>query len=47
MMRPYRVTVVKHGRRWRFNAIAKSWYQCWLTAVDEFGIAAVITVKPV
>ena len=47
MMRPYRVTIVKGGQRWTFNAVAKSWYQAWCTAVDEFGIAARVTVKPV
>lgn len=45
-MRPYRVTVIKGGQRWSFNAVAKSWYQAWCCAVDEFGIATVI-VKPV
>lgn len=47
MMRPYRVTVTKYGQRWTYNAVAKSWYQAFCSAADEFGIACRIVVKPV
>ena len=46
-MRPYHVTIVKDGIRYSFNAVAKSWYQAWCMAADEFGIASHVTVKPV
>ena len=45
-MRPYKVTVVKHGKRHSYNAIAESWYEAWVAAAEEFGIAALVTVRP-
>ena len=36
-MKPYIVTVYQAGKRTRYPAIAASWYDCWLTAVNEFG----------
>ena len=45
-MRPYIVTVYQAGKRTRYPAIAASWYDCWLTAVNEFGMRIVVSVRP-
>ena len=46
-MRQFSVTVKTHQTRARYHAIAKSWYECWLTAVEEFGIECVVSIRPV
>jgi hypothetical protein len=45
-MKPYIVTVYQAGKRTRYPAIAASWYDCWLTAVNEFGMRIVVSVRP-
>lgn len=46
MFRPYIVTVYEGRKRIRWPAIARSWYDAWLTAVNQFGIKCVISVRP-
>jgi type II secretory pathway component PulL len=46
-MKAYTVTVIdRHRKRHRYVAIAKCWHAAWLQAANEFGIAALVMVKP-
>lgn len=45
-MKQYIVKVTVGGKRYQFAAIARSWLECWTTAVDEFGIRARVLVRP-
>jgi hypothetical protein len=45
-MKPYIVTVYQGRKRIRWPAIANSWYNCWLTAINEYGMRCVISVRP-
>lgn len=48
MMRAYIVTVVDAYRRkrTRIPMIAENWHQCWTEAINTFGLAVVISVRP-
>lgn len=46
-MKTYTVTVIDRRRkRTRYIAIARCWYDAWLTAANEYGLAALVMVKP-
>jgi type II secretory pathway component PulL len=46
-MKTYTVTVIdRHRKRHRFVAIARCWHDAWLTAANEYGLAALVMVKP-
>jgi type II secretory pathway component PulL len=46
-MSAYHVTVIdRQRRRHRYVAIAKCWYDAWLAAANEYGLAALVMVKP-
>lgn len=46
-MTPFTVVVIDRNRkRHRFVALARCWYDAWKTATSEYGIAALVMVKP-
>ena len=45
-MRPYTVTIRSPQGRATYPAIAASWIDCFLQASAEFGVRAIICVKP-
>lgn len=46
-LKPFRVTVIdRHRKRTRYLAIARSWHDAWLTAANEYGLVALISVRP-
>lgn len=46
-MNSYIVTVIdRNHKRHRFNALARCWYDAWLTAANEYGLACLVMVKP-
>ena len=46
MMRQYIGTVYQGRRRIRWPAIAESWYACWQTAINEYGLRCVVSIRP-
>lgn len=46
-MHPYHVTVIDRQRkRHRHVAIARCWFDAWLQAANQYGLAALVMVKP-
>ena len=45
-MKPYMVTIIRDGRRHTVKTMSLSWYDAWEATISEFGIPAVIVVKP-
>ena len=46
-LQPFTVVVVNRARkRSRYVAIARSWYEAWQEAIEQFGMAALISVRP-
>lgn len=45
-LHPYTVTICSPQGRSRYNAIAVTWFDCFMQASAEFGVRAVISVKP-
>lgn len=46
-MKPYTVTVIdRRHKRTRYVAIARCWYDAWLAAANEYGLACLVMVKP-
>jgi hypothetical protein len=45
-MHAYIVTIRSPQGRTRYNAIAVTWFDCFMQASAEFGVRAVICVKP-
>ncbi len=45
-LHPYTVTIRSPQGRTRYNAIAVTWFQCFMEASAEFGVRAVICVRP-
>ena len=46
-MSAYNVTVIdSHRKRHHYVVIAKCWHEAWLTAANEYGLAALVMVKP-
>jgi type II secretory pathway component PulL len=46
-MHPYKITVIDRRRkRHSYVALAACWLEAWRNAANEFGIAALVVVKP-
>jgi len=46
-MNTYRITIIdRHRKRHQHTAIAKCWHEAWLQAANEYGLAALVLVKP-
>lgn len=45
-MHGYKVTISTELGRTSYFAIARHWYECFLQAVNENGVRAIICVRP-
>jgi hypothetical protein len=46
-MHPYTITVIDRQRkRHRYTAIARCWFDAWKQAANQYGLAALVMVKP-
>lgn len=45
-MRKYLVKVRVKGKLHSYHSISASWYEAFETALEQFGVKAVVTVRP-